>query len=621
MFRHCRQPLRSVFHQIAATIRHPMARRWFISHTRIHKGKVIRWFDEETGTKTICQGRFQDLHWDKNTRDYLAQMPSLIQVGVCWKLPCWPSDDLLNNWWSKHSVKWLCKLNLPTRAAEWLHHSDVWWNKCPKKWTIQESLMNVAREFAARGDHCLVRDDKSVGVMWLVKKDELIHHIGCALKESPDWTLQSSTLDHQRAAIWAWASVSFPPWARPGITPANKIRVPVIKPLIKSKCFTSGIGRSCSKPGHSCIRRVVSFSGNPCKSAWRRVSACLAYMLKSTRISADILDISEAPERLREGVKSLPPLSCSCKKCGIKLTTFGVVVGDIDQAYEQCSRERAWQGWQTLRQEFGEHNFAVDRSDRKHVIVGKDFSCRSWPLPMNMIQQAVFCFLAADTNVSVGDTFHQLGGLAMGLVMSGVCLSLNMVQVEWTHRTSLLKDPSFTKIFPIARSDVLTLRYVDDLLCVSSQLCGPCLAEYLLALYPWNITFSGVSSQEVAVQSYEWLNFKVFFRGTACRISKSIHNWSWVWECGERKKFSIIPWCGRHTVQLTHMRSYFICEVKSLASLGIPLHYQVLHLLTIALEFFLLGYPHKFVAGVCLCNHSTAARTCNSLVRNFIKFL
>ena len=621
MFSYCRQPLRSVLHQIAHCIQHPMARRWFVSRIRFHKGKVIRWLDEETGTSTLCHAKFDDLHWDPATRHHLASMPSLISIGSCWKLPIWPTDDLLNNWWSKQSVKWLVKLNLPTRAANWLHHSDVWWRRCPKKWCLQESLMSSAVEVAKRGTHCLVRDDKSIGRMWLVEKTQLIHHIGCALLSSPDWSLTQTCLADQQAAIWAWANVSMPGWARPSIIPPGKIRVPVIKPLIKSKCFASGLGQVCTKPGHSCIRRVVSFSGNPCKSAWRRISACISHMLKSTRISSDVLDISEAPERLREGLKSLPPLACACKRCGVPLSTYGIVVGDIDQAYEQCSRERAWQGWQTLRHEFGEYNFVVDRSDRKHVIVGSDFSHRGWPVPMNMIQRALFCFLATDTNVSVGDTFHQLGGLAMGLVMSGVCLSLNMVQVEWSDRTRLLSDPTFTSDFPIDRFSVLNLRYVDDLLSVSSHLCGPCLKAYLSALYPWNISFSGVSSQDIAVQSFEWLNFKVFFRGTACRVSKIIHNWSWVWDNGERKKFSIVPWCGRHTVQLTHMRSYFICEVKSLASLGLPLHYQVLHLLTIAIEFFLLGYPPKFVIGVCLCNHSSAARVCSSLMRNFMKFL
>ena len=481
--------------------------------------------------------------------------------------------------------------------------------------------MDSAIECANNGEKCLVRDDKNIGMMWLVKKNELIHHIGCALRHSPDWVLTHTDIATQKATIWAWANVSFPPWARPPIPLADKIRLPVIKPLIKSKCFASGIGRSCTKPGHSCIRRVVSFAGNPCKSAWRRVSACISHMLKSTRISADVLDISEAPERLREGIKSLPSLSCSCHRCGIPLHTFGVVVGDIDQAYEQCSRERAWQGWHVLRHEFGEHNFVIDKTDRKHVVVGSDFSRRGWPMPLNMIQHAIFSFLAADTNVSVGNTFHQLGGLAMGLVMSGVCLSLNMVQVEWSERIRLFSDPIFKKQFPIDRFAVLILRYVDDVICVSSQLCGPCLSEFLSTLYPWNISYSGVSSQDIAVQAFEWLNFKVFFRGTACRVSKSIHNWSWVWDGGERKKLSIIPWCGRHTVQLTHMRSYFICEVKSLATLGIPLHFQVLHLLTIALEFFLLGYPNKFVVGACICNHSKAATICSSLMRHFVKFL
>ena len=62
------------------------------------------------------------------------------------------------------------------------------------------------------------------------------------------------------------------------------------------------------------------------------------------------------------------------------MCTFGVAVGDIDQAYEQCSRERAWQGWHALPREFGDHVSVVDRLDRKHVIIGEDYSRRGWSM-------------------------------------------------------------------------------------------------------------------------------------------------------------------------------------------------------------------------------------------------
>ena len=75
------------------------------------------------------------------------------------------------------------------------------------------------------------------------KQNQLIHHIDGALKDSPDWILTTTTEGDQKARIWAWAGISFPQWARPGLTKPNAIRLPVIKPLLKSKCFKSGIGK------------------------------------------------------------------------------------------------------------------------------------------------------------------------------------------------------------------------------------------------------------------------------------------------------------------------------------------------------------------------------------------
>ena len=72
-------------------------------------------------------------------------------------------------------------------------------------------------------------------------------------------------------------------------------------------------------------------------------------MLNDTQISSDVLNISDALECLQETVKSLTPLVPHCLFCGKQMNTFGVAVGDIDQAYEQCSRERARQGWHALR--------------------------------------------------------------------------------------------------------------------------------------------------------------------------------------------------------------------------------------------------------------------------------
>ena len=138
-------------------------------------------------------------------------------------------------------------------------------------------------------------------------------------------------------------------------------------------------------------------------------------------------------------------------------------------------------------------------------------------MPINLIQHALAGVLTADSTVKVGDTFWTLGGLAMGLVLSGICLSLNMVHVEWTMRNQLHRDPDFLTRFPIHRFGVITFRYVDDVISVSSRLCGQCLSRYLQAIYPWNISFSDISEQQPITQMFVWLNFEISVRLTNCK--------------------------------------------------------------------------------------------------------
>ena len=166
-------------------------------------------------------------------------------------------------------------------------------------------------------------------------------------------------------------------------------------------------------------------------------------MIRSTFATFDVLDISLAPKLVNERVDNLPQLQPCCASCNCQMHSLGVVVGDIDQAYEQCSRERAWAGWLRLRDLWGDKPLAIDKFDRKHAVTGNDFSKRCHSLPLDMMQQSVFAFLAARYIVEVGDKAYELGGLPMGLVLSGTALSLNMVMVEDVDRIKLHNDSEF----------------------------------------------------------------------------------------------------------------------------------------------------------------------------------
>ena len=56
--------------------------------------------------------------------------------------------------------------------------------------------------------------------------------------------------------------------------------------------------------------------------------------------------------------------------------TYGVVVGDIDQAYEMCDKKDAYDGWIVLRHFSVDSDFLIDKFNRKVSMPGVDYSTR-----------------------------------------------------------------------------------------------------------------------------------------------------------------------------------------------------------------------------------------------------
>ena len=173
-------------------------------------------------------------------------------------------------------------------------------------------------------------------------------------------------------------------------------------------------------------------------------------------------------------------------------------------------------------------------------------------------------------------------------------------------------------MFPVPLDSVTALRYVDDLLVISSMLCGHCLEKYVVELYPWKISFSSASKHDGSDHYHRWLDFIVGFRGTCCKLNKSNPNSQWIWSDGQRERFSILPWCGKGTVMLQHMRSHYINCVYQFAGLRLPVRTQFMQLMGIILEFRLLGYPKKFIVGLCVSHFSQASRLVAKVTRKWL---
>lgn len=194
--------MRILIHRVQRRITHPAARWWFRNNCRTHRGCVIRWVHNENGPSTVRSLDFGNLHWDANTRAYLTALPSLICVVDCWKLPAWPSDDLLHEWWTINGERWLSFCSLPDRAKNWLKHAKVHWPSSSPRWREQEATMSMAVQDTADREKCLIRDDKNYGKMWLVDSYELRHHLADTLLSSNEWSKSESDIPQEKQKIW-----------------------------------------------------------------------------------------------------------------------------------------------------------------------------------------------------------------------------------------------------------------------------------------------------------------------------------------------------------------------------------------------------------------------------------
>ena len=523
--------LRETLKEASWSIKHPSERRWFRKHWRIHGGCVTRWDQNENGPSTVSRMDFSQLHPCPRTRNHLSNMPSLKMAPGNWRLPIWPSAQLARWWWERDGTKWFVRHSLRTRSAGHLLAllPDIQWPAPNEKWKRAESILQHQVDTAVASDACLVRDDKIHSKMWIVNVRELMHHLARTLSESDDWSEISSSVPVEQMAIHSMSRLAFPPWARGPSTHISKLVVPTMKPLVKSKCFSHGVGQTCAKPRHSCLRRVVSFAGAPHKAAWRRVASAVSFMLKDVGLSWDVFDISKAQLILKERLALLPPLRACCKCCGAPLSSTQVIVADIDQAYEQCDRLLPLQGWQWVKHHWGSADITVSKRDRKHLVRSGDFSGRGFVLSVDFVQSAITAFMGTRHCVQVGNKFFQLLGLPMGLVLSGMALSLAMVDVEHGKRRALHRKPDFQASFcDLSPSEIAGLRYVDDLLVCSNSLCGPCIKRYVGMVYPWSLSFGSISCADAQRHFHLWLDFVVAIGGQHWTMSKHSPNAPWV---------------------------------------------------------------------------------------------
>eukprot|EP00959_Pyramimonas_sp_CCMP1952_P140026 2930222-Pyramimonas_sp.AAC.1 len=120
--------------------------------------------------------------------------------------------------------------------------------------------------------------------------------------------------------------------------PSADTKPPHVSPTVKGKCFSPPGQRTCCKPFHSCLQRVITCSQAP-GSDWFQIVGRAARDLPSrSEATSEVYNTNHAADEVRRLRDSRPQkLGTRRGRCTKHLSEPSVVVADADQAFEQCS--------------------------------------------------------------------------------------------------------------------------------------------------------------------------------------------------------------------------------------------------------------------------------------------
>ena len=395
----------------------------------------------------------------------------------------------------------LQKLELPLPPVEW---------QC-----LEDSLREGLRQGL-----CRVQDDKHPLKAWTCDGNELATAMVASIACDKSWQLHPDiSIESVRTLGYLKADLGIPWFLKSRVGPAPATGVPVLFPFIKSKCYDNAGRKTCSKPGHSCFRRVLDTSQVAFSSAWRTLGRGIRCVVADLN-GHEVFDASVAGSSLRMLLNSLEPCTGHCKVCGCNLCgDLQVYACDIDQAFEACSGATvsvAWAKISALFQARSQASWVQVRRGKKYQtkVGGSSWSRGWWKLSLRDLGRALQA-AATGTFACIGNLTAELLGMSIGGSMSSSAVSVRLAEEEWHPFDD---KPEFCHLH---LGSVSWKRYVDDVLAMSYQVCGPCMQRFFASLYSEKTSVvycSGVTKES----KFTWLNYDFYLFGP--RVSWTLKN-------------------------------------------------------------------------------------------------
>ncbi|CAL1165520.1 unnamed protein product [Cladocopium goreaui] len=332
-----------------------MMRNYVVESTRIAVGKVRTFADKQN-----CAQQAQVFDWDEVRQCSDSELADAVRatgarrVETNWRVPM-PSmreDDLSS---VKQCLRGWCGAFLSPKvaktcrghAARQLEATRAWKMHHQRVGALTAEHEHIFSQFSAGKQEVICPDDKMKQYKWIVPKKTYFLMMAFFVCVSSAWCAVDMSVEEAQAWCVALLTAFVPARLRRqfGVVPGRWF-LPYCYNSMKPKCFSNG-RRSCEKPGHSCMRRIVSYVKWPARRMWRQAGRALTFILQMTICTDEIWALNTARRDLERKMARLLPARQAgrCDRCHGACAEIQGITADAGQFFECVSAFEACSAW------------------------------------------------------------------------------------------------------------------------------------------------------------------------------------------------------------------------------------------------------------------------------------
>lgn len=497
-----------------------MMRNYVVESTRIAVGKVRTFADKQN-----CAQQAQVFDWDEVRQCSDSELADAVRatgarrVETNWRVPM-PStreDDLSS---VKQCLRGWCGAFLSPKVAKTCRGHAARQLEATRAWKMHRQRVvaltaeheHIFSQFSAGKQEVICPDDKMKQYKWIVPKKTYFLMMAFFVCVSSAWCAVDMSVEEAQAWCVALLTAFVPARLRRqfGVVPGRWF-LPYCYNSMKPKCFSNG-RRSCEKPGHSCMRRIVSYVKWPARRMWRQAGRALTFILQMTICTDEIWALNTARRDLERKMARLLPARQAgrCDRCHGACAEIQGITADAGQFFECVSAFQACSALDevlTLARKNG-HTTVTVVGSRVVFLGGCIF--RSLRRCRVFFMEDLYWLFAAACSLRFAYTGTQVwsfSGLPIGGLLSKVAASTVLGWQEhcWNFDQNRRQVAQFWWDDRLWSHSVARGRYVDDLIWFSRSLCTGCLEEGVQHAYsvPFEVTVPGNNGV------LTWLDFSI----------------------------------------------------------------------------------------------------------------